>query len=460
MAVTVFPTGTTIYEPDKCWNGYTVLQCMQYGAVLVDMNGNTVRRWKNLVGLPSANKIFPGGYIMGSTGQRNPRFGYQDNINLVQMDWEGNIVWQFDKYDLVRDPHRKRTWMARQHHDYQRDGNPVGYYVPGMEPRVDGGNTLIVCHKNLKNPEISEKLLVDDSIIEVTWDGEIIWEWACNEHFSEFGFSEEAKNTLARNPGIVPAGGGMGDWMHLNSVSKLGPNKWYSSGDTRFHPENLIWSGRETNILAILEKETGKIIWQVGPDYTATEPLRELRQIIGPHHVHIIPEGLPGAGNVLVYDNGGMAGYGAPNPGSIDGRRNALRDYSRVIEFDPVTLEIAWQYPSRESLMGPGFGGRLYSSFMCSAQRLLNGNTLITEGVTGRIIEVNTEGETVWEFVSPFPGRGGNPGGVYRAYRLPYEWVPQLEQPEETAIARIKNSRFRVPGQLIKRKKRTSIGGL
>lgn len=450
MAVSVFPTGTTIYDPEKCWNGYTVLQCMQFGAALVDMNGNLVKRWKNLQGLPSANKILPGGYIIGTTGQRNPKFGFQDNVNLVQLDWEGNVVWSFDKYDLVSDPHRKKTWMARQHHDYQRDGSPVGYYVPGMAPQVDGGNTIMLCHKNRVNREISEKMLIDDAVIEVTWDGQIVWEWACSDHFSEFGFSEEARNTMARNPGIVPAGGGMGDWMHMNSISKLGPNRWYQSGDERFDPENLIFSGRETNILAIIEKKTGNIVWKVGPYYTETEALRNLRQIIGPHHAHMIPEGLPGAGNILVYDNGGMAGYGAPNPGSPDGRRNALRDFSRVMEFDPVTLEIKWQYPAPGGPGGPGIGGRLYSSFMSSAQRLPNGDTLITEGGTGRLIEVNIEGEIVWEFVSPWKDRRGSLSVVYRAYRLPYEWVPQLEKPVEEALQGIDNSRFRIPKRKIK----------
>lgn len=52
--------------------------------------------------------------------------------------------------------------MARQHHDYQRQGNPVGYYVPGMDPRADGGNAIILGHKNVTNPKISDKLLVDD----------------------------------------------------------------------------------------------------------------------------------------------------------------------------------------------------------------------------------------------------------------------------------------------------------
>ncbi len=447
MPPTIHPTGTTIYEPEKCWNGYTVFQAQDAGAVLIDMNGNVVNRWKDLPGLPSANKILPGGYVMGTTEARNRKYGFQDNVNLVQVDWDGKIVWKFDKYEQVKDPRRKKTWMARQHHDYQREGNPVGYYVPGMEPLVDKGNTLIACHKNLRNPAISEKLLLDDMIIEVTWDGEIVWEWTCSQYFDEMGFSEEAKNVLARNPNIVPAGGGMGDWMHMNSISLLGPNRWFDSGDGRFHPDNIIWSGRVTNIMAITDKKTGSIVWQVGPDYLATPPLRKLKQIIGPHHVHLIPRGLPGEGNILVYDNGGYAGYGAPNPATPDGKFNALRDHSRVIEFDPLTLEIVWQYPNPEMLSSRLFvRTSFYSAFMSSAQRLPNGNTLITEGESGRLFEVTPQWETVWEYVSPFWSRKMSQGRVYRAYRLPYEWIPQVKPPKERAVLRLNNRRFRVAG--------------
>jgi hypothetical protein len=314
---------------------------------------------------------------------------------------------------------------------------------------------LMACHKNLNQSDISEKLLLDDTIIEVTWDGEIVWEWVCSEHFQEFGFSEEAKNVMARNPGMIDAGGGMGDWMHLNSVSKLGPNKFFDSGDKRFHPENIIWSGRETNIMAIIDKETGKVVWQVGPDYLTNAVLRKLGQIIGPHHVHMIPRGLPGEGNLLVFDNGGWAGYGAANPGAPAGRRNALRDYSRAIEFNPVTLEIIWQYPASESGYAISMvGQKLYSALMSSTQRLPNGNTLITEGSSGRIFEITAKHEIAWEYINPYFSKKDKRNIVYRAYRVPFEWIPQLEPSEAKAIPRIDNKRFRVPGSPQQRAKK------
>ncbi|MDD5339153.1 MAG: aryl-sulfate sulfotransferase [Dehalococcoidales bacterium] len=444
MPQSIYPTGTTIYYPEKCWNGYTVFPAELhrnngYGAVLIDMNGNVVNRWQGLDGFP--NKMLPGGHIMGSTGIRNMKYGFQDMLDLVEADWEGKIVWKFNRFERVKDPRQKARWMARQHHDYQREGNPVGYYVPDVKLKKNG-ITLILCHRNLTNKKISDKPIVDDVIIEVDGRGKKVWEWVCSEHFEEMGFDEAAKDTLKRNPGAKMMTNGVGDWMHMNSVSTLGPNRFYDKGDKRFHPDNIIISGRQTNIVAIIDKKTGKIAWQLGPYFTANEKLKALGQIIGQHHAHLIPRGLKGEGNLLLFDNGGAAGYGAPNPTSPDGIDNAKRDTSRVIELDPKTLEIKWQYPPP---MVPG-GGRLYSAFISSAQRLPNGNTMITEGSIGRIIEVTPKLEIVWEYISPFLHRRMKSNMIYRAYRLPYDWAPQAQRAKETAIPKIDNSKFRVAG--------------
>lgn len=454
MTPSVYPRGTTIYYPDKCWSGFTLFQATLFqpggaGAVLIDMNGNVVNQWKNLDGFP--NKMLPGGSVMGSTGARNARYGYQDMLDLVEVDWEGRIVWKFERYERVKDPRQPPRWMARQHHDYQREGNPVGYYVPGMEPRSHrDGRTLLLCHKNLNDARISEKLLVDDTIIEVDEKGRITWEWVCSNHFEELGFTKEAKNTLARNPDLV-LNGRAGDWMHINSMSTLCPNRWFDAGDKRFHPDNIIWSSRQANIIAIIDRQTGKIVWQLGPYFNATEALRNMGQIIGQHHAHLIPHGLPGEGNILVFDNGGHAGYGAPNPGAPTGLDYAIRDHSRVLEFNPDTLEITWQYPPKAAGGTGPMASTFYSSFVSSAQRLPNGNTLITEGLGGRLMEVTPSHEIVWEYLSPYTQKKRPINLVYRAYRVPYAWVPQVEKPQETTVPRLDNNKFRVPGSTVKR---------
>ena len=438
----VYPTGTTIYDPEKAWSGYTLMPVSGIGAILIDMNGNVIKVWKDFQGFP--NKLLKGGYCMGSLGRRDAEYAYQDMADLTQVDWDGNVVWSFNKKEFCKDGD-KEYWLARQHHDYQREGNPVGYYVPGMECKTDSGNTLILCHEDLYNKRISDKRLLDDCFIEVDWEGNIVWKWNINEHFRELDFDEQAKTVLFRNPNYHANGEGQCDWMHINSMSVLGPNKWYDEGDERFHPDNIIWDARESNIMGITDKKTGKIVWQIGPDFTKTKELRKIRQIIGQHHCHMIPKGLPGEGNILIFDNGGWAGYGYPGRTSKDGTKTDLRDHSRIVEINPVTLELVWEFTSASwySMSSIVAKSQFYSPLISSAQRLPNGNTLITEGCGSRLLEVTPDKEVVWEFIAPFEMDSPR---VYRAYRYPYDYVPQVEKPEEVPVKRLNNLQYRVPG--------------
>jgi hypothetical protein len=224
------------------------------------------------------------------------------------------------------------------------------------------------------------------------------------------------------------------DWFHMNSAAYLGPNRWFESGDKRFDPRNVIISSRQASVIAIISR-AGKVVWQLGPDSTASPETKALGQIIGQHNVTMIPEGLPGAGNLLLFDNGGAAGYGDPSALSPGGDTIYQRAGSRVLEIDPVKLELVWSYAA------PNF----YSFNISGAQRLPNGNTLITEGTQGRVFEVTPKREIVWEYVAP-PGAGPRASNaVYRAYRIPYAWLPQVAKPKEVPVARPDPAKFHVP---------------
>ncbi len=449
MAIpSVFPTGTTIFDPEKTWSGYTIIDAAdRNGAVLLDMNGNIVRRWPQLAGM-GPFRMMPGGYVFGADKMREP---YQETVTLMQLDWDNEKVWEFNRLEQVQTEivenddgtttGGETIWAARHHHDWQREGNPVGYYAPDAEPRTDGGSTLILAHKNVTVPEISDKRLEDDYIVEINWQGEVTWEWLASDHIDEFGFSEEARNAIYRS---VPyrEDRESADWLHINSATYLGPNKWYDEGDERFHPDHIMISSREANIIAIIARD-GSIPWRLGPDYTSTPEQNELGQIIGQHNPHIIPKGLPGEGNLLVFDNGGYGGYGWANPANPDGITTMTRDNSRLLELNPQTLEIVWEY---------SFSGterfNFYSAYVSNSQRLANGNTLVNEGMHGRVFELTEEKEIVWEYVSPFYSDDEVPSHrVYRAHRVPYEWIPQLDPPEEVAVVPPSNSDFRVPAQ-------------
>ena len=70
-----------------------------------------------------------------------------------------------------------------------------------------------------------------------------------------------------------------------------------------------------------------------------------------------------------------------------------------------------------------------FSPYISGARRLPNGNTLITEGNFGRIFQVTTEGEVVWEYINPyFDARhdGMVANAVFRSTFYTAEELPRL----------------------------------
>jgi hypothetical protein len=112
------------------------------------------------------------------------------------------------------------------------------------------------------------------------------------------------------------------------------------------------------------------------------------------HHAQMLPNG-----NVLIFDNG------------CHRRRGPT--FSRIVEVDPATDAIAWSYVNPTLVA-------FYSFMVSGCERLPNGNTLVTEGASGRLFEVTAEHEVVWEYVSPWtlPSTFGPTPAVFRAYRI------------------------------------------
>lgn len=154
----------------------------------------------------------------------------------------------------------------------------------------------------------------------------------------------------------------------------------------------VLLSFRNISTIIKIDRQTGAIVWKLGAPTVA-----------GQH----APTPLPN-GNMLIFDNG---------PHRLD---NSL-PFSRVIEVNPATKEIVWKY--EEAIVSNFFSPRI-----SNAQRLPNGNTLITDGWFGRLFEVTLQGDVVWEYVSPYFGPvnaapQAQSNRVFRAYRYTGEEV-------------------------------------
>lgn len=164
------------------------------------------------------------------------------------------------------------------------------------------------------------------------------------------------------------------DYFHINSVQYIKKN--IHSKDKRFREGNLLVSSRNLNTVFIIDKLTGKIVWNFGTNELSKQ------------HSPLMLE----SGNILIFDNG-----------------DSSRNYSRVIEINPIDKKVVWEYKNKKSFFADHIG---------FAQRLPNGNTLITDGPKGRVFEVTNEGELVYEYYTPFINKEGYREKIYRAFKI------------------------------------------
>jgi Arylsulfotransferase (ASST) len=426
----VFPTGTTLYNPEKAYNSFVVITGGDGFGHLIDMNGNSVHEWKNasvslttsidpaLTGGKRGHALVTLSMVEGQGTDLVPgAVTTRIAKTIAELDWDGKTVWTFGD--------KMPGGLARQHHDWAR---------------LPNGNTLVLSNlvhavKNFKMP-----YLLDDVVYEVNPKGDVVWSWVASDHLAEFGLTAEQMQ-LVRNTDD-------GDYLHLNSMKPVGSNRWFAAGDSRFAPDNIIIDSRNANFIAIIDRMTGNVVWRLGPNYpmantppTSRKVPRPLDRTSGQHDAQIIPEGLPGAGNLLVFDNEGEAGYPAMTVTVTGG--------SRVLEIDPIKQQIVWQYTGEDS-GGPGWSFR--STHISSARRLPNGNTLICEGQAGRVFQVTRDGEIVWEYVNAYPRNARDPNtgrsvanyALYRAQPVPYDWVPAGTSHSEKPVTPPDNTQFRI----------------
>jgi hypothetical protein len=441
----IYPTGVTRYDPDKAFNSFVLFPGSDRKTHLIDLNGNEVHQW-NYTAQPPVyiNPQLVGGQqghillqISGANGGGNAN---REAQSIGEVDWDGKIVWQWggakaqDTYGAagnVNDTNGYGTTI-RQHHDWHR---------------LPNGNTLILINYERPVKGFKAEKLLEDGIYEITSKGDVVWKWSAYEHLNEYGFSKDSLKYLHQTLGRGTDKTKPFDYLHFNNMSVVGPNKWFDAGDQRFNPDNILIDSREANFIAIIDKKTGKIVWRSGPDYPVAsfenKLPRPVDQISGQHDAHIIPKGLPGEGNLLVFDNQGAAGYPPVSLG-IGGQLG-----SRVLEIDPLKKEIVWQYTGANSGR-PNYS--FYSSYISSARRLPNGNTLIDEGMNGRFFQVTNKGEIVWEYISPYfnATRADDPqpvssNAVYRAQPVPYEWAPAGTPHSEKPVKPQDIEQFHIP---------------
>jgi hypothetical protein len=464
-------TGVSINELGS-YRGYTLIFPLQSkNTYLIDMDGRIVRTWESNYTAGQDAYLLENGHLLraGKLRDKEALFaGSGAGGRIQEFGWDGQLVWDFKFHNEKQIQHHAITRMP--------NGNVllIVWERKTVKQAIEAG-------ADMKLVEGGEILV--DSLVEIQpkgkTGGQVVWAWSVWHHLVQDhdksksnygavaahpelvdvnfargrgrGFGNLAdvadtgpkakgpkkapsdNETLAKLKGLgyIGAGGGkkfagfMPDWTHMNAVA-------YNP-----HLDQILLSPRTFNEIWVIDHSTtraeaaghtggksgkgGDLLYRWGNPraYRAQGEQRLFAQ----HDAHWIAEGLPGAGHVLIFNNGG---------GRPDGNYSSADEIVLPVDAQGRYLKAAggpfspekpvWSYTAPKK-------SDFYANMMSGAQRLPNGNTLISTGFGGTIFEVTPAGAMVWKYTVPNDpgfvsgtgpgGRGGRGGAnsIFRAYR-------------------------------------------
>ncbi len=222
--------------------------------------------------------------------------------------------------------------------------------------------------------------LANGNVLALTWeDRETIWSEVIVEiekTGSEGGniiWSWDVFDHLGEL-GLDPSAANSEDWLHLNSID-------YNQASNQ-----ILVSSRSMDQLWIINKDDGSV--------AAISSV----SLSGQHDAKWIDD-TSASSNITVYDNGDS--------------------FSRALELNGQMNSIIFSYGNNDSEF-------FYSSRISGTQRLGNGNTLICAGVGGLVIEVDSEGNKLREYVNSFGGTTpmGQATDLFRAEKYATAYTP------------------------------------
>lgn len=327
---------------------------------------------------------------------------------IQKIDWDGNILWTFElsNEDEVL------------HHDFEvlPNGNILALVWESIlvEEAIENG----------KNPSFflpETKFIWSEKVIEINAKGDVVWEWRAWDHIvQDFDVTKKNFGVISENPDKIDLNKGWKkrspfyqyDWIHVNSIDyheQLDQILLSASNFGEFwiierRPEKkqLLRIGKKTE-----ERKTG-IVYRWGNPQMYERGTSNDQKLFFQHDVEWIPEGHPGADNILIFNNGSVIDrpYSTVLEVVPPVNKNGLYD---VLPGQPMSAEVVWEYQAPTST-------DFFSRIQSGSQRLPNGNTLITESVGANIFEVTSQGDIVWEYVA-YPGHATTT--VFRADKYP-----------------------------------------
>lgn len=325
------------------------------GAKLIGESGTVYHEW-----LTDRRKLFRGdrGY------RKNPR---QTDLHGTYLFPNGDVLVNLEYIGTARlDACGKVLWTLAEgsHHSIARASDGT-FWIPGVSQETRRGSERFP----RGFPGLGEELWMD-RMLQVSSDGTLlrdinILDVIYKNRLEYLFFKYRSLN---------------GDITHMNDIEPI--KKPMAKRYPNLNEGDIMVSLRYLNVVFIMDNSTERVKW-----FTT-------RPFIAQHDPDFI-----GGGWIGVFDN---------NRDYSGGR---VLGGSRIVAIRPKDGKREVRFPTKRS-------EPFYTNLRGKWQQLRNGNLLLTESQAGRVVEVNPDGETVWEWVHR-PVKDSRVPSVTKAQRYP-----------------------------------------
>lgn len=343
--------GVVTYEPEETSNGINIYHSLHVpGAYLLDMSGNILHKWMLRTASPLWDFV-----TMDKNGDLLVCVA---DAMLLKLNWDSQILWQKEirsHHDISIAENNQIFALSRQDEIVFIQGFPVPILNDYINILTSDGHLI----KKISSFKLLKEEIPFKDIISIY--GHI---------FNPLNLGGRIKRKLDHH--FLFDQNTLFDVFHVNTITII--NKDIKN---LCNKGNILISARELDLIGILDIEREKIVWRWGPGFIERQ-----------HHPTMTDEG-----NIIIFDNG------------------TIRNYSRIIEINPIKEEIVWEYKARPP-------SSFFSALMGAAQRFSNGNTLVTESSKGYVFELTPDKKIVWEFYNPNRNNSAERLRIHRFLRI------------------------------------------
>ncbi len=357
--------------------GYTLIAPQGSSTIsLVDTNGNEFHRWYNLSGSTGYScYLMPNQVLLRTVQyQGNAFFGGGQTGIVQKIDWNGNLIWNY----------QYSTSTYSMHHDVcpMPNGNVL---LISYETKTAAEVAAAGCSKNTS--------MWPEKIVEIkpsgATGGNVVWEWHVWDHLCQDKFPSKANyvSSIVNNPQLVDVNRSTSkDWMHANGI------------DYNAQLDQIVFSSHNLNEIYVIDHSTtsieaashrggrsgkgGDILYRWGNPTNYGANGSKIYNVV--HNAHWVPQDCPNAGFIAAFNNGATPQYSG-----CDYINPPISGYNYTITQGSAFEPSAFNYRKLA-------GGK--TSNMGSVQEFPNGNVLICVALSGRLYEYSADGSLVWSY--------------------------------------------------------------